>query len=75
MLDYWVLGLIAAYFILLRWVLPCFGVPTGMANSCSVESRRKEEKEPANRLHKPSFLRQASSRTTASSNGASTLET
>jgi len=28
MSDYWVLGLIAAYFILLRWVLPRFGVPT-----------------------------------------------
>jgi len=28
MSDYWVLLLIAAYFILLRWVLPRFGVPT-----------------------------------------------
>jgi len=28
MSDYWVLLLIAGYFIVLRWVLPRFGVPT-----------------------------------------------
>jgi hypothetical protein len=28
MSGYWVLLLLAAYFIVLRWVLPRFGVPT-----------------------------------------------
>ena len=28
MSGYWILGLFVAYFVLLRWVLPRFGVPT-----------------------------------------------
>lgn len=37
----WPLLFIAAYLVLMRWVLPRLGVPTWMVNSCRVESRRE----------------------------------
>jgi len=32
----------AAYLVIMRWVLPRFGVPTWMSNSCGVESRHEK---------------------------------
>jgi len=40
----WPLLLIAAYVVLMRWILPRLGVQTWMANSCRVESRRAPSK-------------------------------
>jgi len=39
---------VLAYIALMRWVLPWLGVPTWMARSCSVASRRQNtlEREP-----------------------------
>ncbi len=36
---------IALYIVVMRWVLPKFGVPTCLSNSCGIAERR-EKKEP-----------------------------
>jgi hypothetical protein len=38
---------IGAYVVLMKWILPRFGVPTCMSNSCSVESRHESERKAA----------------------------
>jgi len=42
---FWLVLFLAAYIVLVRWVLPRLGVPTWMANSCRVESRPASAKD------------------------------
>jgi hypothetical protein len=39
--------MIAAWFVLNRWILPWLGVPTCMSGGCSVDSRRGEHEQPS----------------------------
>jgi hypothetical protein len=34
-----VLGILAIWFVLARWVFPFFGIPTCMSGACSVDNR------------------------------------
>jgi len=38
----WFVVIFVAYIVLMRWVLPRFGVPTWMSGSCGAEDRRRQ---------------------------------